>query len=184
MDEVKESVQETDFVIMTTYRKVKESGQETDFVIMTTYRISSRKAFRELTWSTWLPTGWGQGKRLGNWLRHHDYLPDEVKEAFRELTWSTWLPTGWGQGKWLGNWLGRHGYLPDEVEESVQGTDSVVSKLHSILILLWPVGFVARVDGQDEDDPEDDGQEGGDKVVQDAAKSHPTTGLQVHRRQT
>ena len=170
---------------------------------MTTYRMRSRKAFRKLTSSSWLPTGWGQGKWSGNWLRHHDYLPNEVKERVqgtdlvdmttnrmrlrkvaRELTWSTWLPTGWGQGKWPGNWLGHHDYLPDEVEKSVQGTDSVVSKLHSIFILLWPVGFVARVDGQDEDDPEDDGEEGGDKVVQDAAKSHPTTGLQVHRRQT
>ena len=93
---------------------------------LTTYLIRSRKVVRKLTSSSWLPTGWGQGKSSRNWLGRHDYQPDEVKESgqgtdlvdmttyrmrsrkvARELTWSSWLPTWWGREKRPGNWLGR-----------------------------------------------------------------------------
>lgn len=57
------------------------------------------------------------------------------------------------------------GRVPDEVQEGVQWADSVVAEFLSVLVFLWHVGLVPWVDGHHQDDPEDDGQEGGDKVV-------------------
>lgn len=76
------------------------------------------------------------------------------------------------------------GRVPDEVQEGVQWADSVVAEFLSVLVFLWHVGLVPWVDGHHQDDPEDDGQESGDKVVQHAPQTHLTARVDVHGGQT
>lgn len=76
------------------------------------------------------------------------------------------------------------GHVPDEVQEGVQWADSVVAEFLSVLVFLWHVGLVTWVDGHHQNDPEDDGQEGGYKVVQHAPQTHLTARVDVHGGQT
>lgn len=57
------------------------------------------------------------------------------------------------------------GHVPDEVQEGIQWADSIITEFLCILVFFWHVWLVPGVDGHHQDDPEDDGQEGGDKVV-------------------
>ena len=73
-------------------------------------------------------------------------------------------------------------HAPDEVEEGVQGG----GRLGVVLLQLdaFFEGLVTRVDGHDQDDTQDDGEEGGAEVVDDGPQPHLARVLGVQVSQT